>query len=1121
MANVNEKSLLTSAMPSVYVRKIILEPGPSISTKRSTVVDKSRPVRKRRTKSGPLRYQATPMTKGVYNKQAGSLQTRLEVAVKDVVLKGKNNQSWLFDDSQAKLIKLKAIQSTNLKLTKYLTRSNYFNKCMVKIPQRFTEFIDYEIKEMTLVPEGAARGKLSESFLTGTPNHIAGIYRNFTFNAPTSNPKHLTYFVVCEFHSDTNDLQQDTIHGPVVVERVISASSLVEESFIFKDANGSIWGGPVHYTKATGWMEGAFHGPHEHGSLTRERLPNLKVQDLRIFDEVAKLPITLAPNRATNMAKTDYLSDLYLTRDKDGNSLLLFHFNHLNYMIDRSKFGPLLKTSSSGVQQRILSLSPILNIEIFRRRVTLREGLNRLQSSAELKYEFNQMDPDPEAIVASTADRQRQLQSRSKYTATGEYYNRFTVLPTGQNPPAGYKFFGKIEEVAAYQETGLRTFSVVDADMAGITDGVYQYGVRIKVQDGTAAFLKRNMTELSRSAEMLEAYFASSERPAHFQRTLQRFTETFWRLYTNRGGRIVEPWLGAIVKYIEVLDLATNISGDQKYKLSKALYSVISPYTGRPSGILRFIEMVRVLETQVFQITNIAKESHAKDRSAISQTTINRTIDLEHQFPETFDSNVLKNTGFDYFGVNTTDVGILQLRAGTFKTRVDTELNRYAKTTFTAEEAVEASKSLSPTDVEVLAADGEKYTHIAPAYLEVSNTKINLLSANIDPLDYVTATAVVDSILKNPAARSVSVPASAPALGLMAMASQGASLERLTSLNSLAVENARSMGIEIDTIPELAEEAETQSELPSGDYLGGASPFAVATAAEPTVTVKQVSEDQDILAVASILGQSELSSSPNASKTPISFDLTRDDNFINRRIRPNLQMEGVVQAKGSMTAALQALPKQIRMLTLNKENLYGDEEDAQTNGFIYNFAMLRAVEYLSGYTGRSLKRPVWKLITSSVLDNIKVPLICRINRYNNPATNVGGYDKLDQLPVYNEFFLLAPEASGVSPALVKPIISGAKISSATRSRPGGFIRSSLLRSPAKEIAQELFRYENAQRSLGLQTDYALTRVPKAPANKFGSTAGVQQKATSKASPKSSTPRRRGRRGNKQMAKGSY
>ena len=1091
MANVNEKSLQTSPMPSVYVRKIVLEEGPAIAAKNLNVVDKSRRVKKKTSKGGTINYEPSPMTKAIFTEQDGSLQCNVEVVIKEVLADGpgsKNASSWLYNTSQANLIKLKVIQSTNLSLSKYLTRSNFFNKCMVKIPPQFTKFVDYEEKDITLSPAGTQRGKLSESWNDGTGNRIVGIYRNFTFKSPVINPEHLSYFVMCEFHSDNTNPQTESIHSPVTIERVLNKSQLVETAAIFRDARGQIWAGPVHQHPAKGWMEGAFHTSRAHGLLTREDVPNLKVHDLRVLDDVARLPISLTPNKKINPQKTDYFSDLYLTRDKSGRGLMVFNFHHLNYIIDQSKFGALVETAAPGVRENIISRSPIMHLEVFRRRVVLREGLNRLQSSAQIKYEFNPIDAEPEEIVVSTGGGGAGIRGMLKYNATGEYNNRFVVLPPSADPPAGYELYGEVTEIASSTQA-LRTFAVTDASVSQITDGEYQYGVRIKVKDGVSSFLDTSIADFASAISLVEKYARESERPINYQKTLGRFTQHFWRLNSDQRGRIVEPWMGAIVKYIELVDLVTDIADVQKSLLAKAIYSMISPYTGSPQGILRFIGMMRTLESQIFQISKIAKKPHTKNKSSISQSKPSVGMDIQHMFKEVFDSNVLKNTGFDYFGIDSNSVGIRQVNADSLRTRIDTELARYTPTTMNSDQIASKNPSLSANQVAALVSDSNTYTHMAPAFLEMSNSRINLLSQNIDPLDYVAATAVVTNVIKNPAARSVSVPPSGKAQQAFATANQGASADRLEVLNSLAVENIINLGIEIETLEEISNDASASPDSPSGNFLGGKSPFSTGVGEQPNLRIPVPTTQQDILSVASRLITSELSVSPDAAKVPFSFDLSANDNFIDRRLRPNILLQSV-DSQDAVAEAIGGLPRQVRLLAAAAQPLYGEQNDANSNGFIYNFSMLRSIEYLSNYEDGSLKRPVWRAMRDNVLDSILSPLLCRIKRYENPVTNVGEYNEVDQLPVYDEYFFIVPVSPAAANTSRRPTSGARVLISRGAGRKSGFIRSSLTTGPVQEIASQLFRYEAAQVSLGLQTDYAMTRVPKAPANRFGSVSGV-------------------------------
>jgi hypothetical protein len=215
----------------------------------------------------------------------------------------------------------------------------------------------------------------------------------------------------------------------------------------------------------------------------------------------------------------------------------------------------------------------------------------------------------------------------------------------------------------------------------------------------------------------------------------------------------------------------------------------------------------------------------------------------------------------------------------------------------------------------------------------------------------------------------------------------------------------------------------------------------------------------------------------------ISFDLTRNDNFINKRLRPELQPPNEPAAPNILTEALQALPEQIKLLTRSKNRVYNDSSamsttttDSQTDAFIYNFSMIRVVEYLSGYQSEDARRPIWRTLNADVLNSARKGLLCRIRSYSNSATNIGVFTKLDNIPVYNEHFVLSPTGAS-SPAQAAPLMRRQITPSALEI---GFKKTSFTRGPEGSNARRLIGFSTQVGAIDGQTEYISSSITGAP-----------------------------------------
>lgn len=144
------------------------------------------------------------------------------------------------------------------------------------------------------------------------------------------------------------------------------------------------------------------------------------------------------------------------------------------------------------------------------------------------------------------------------------------------------------------------------------------------------------------------------------------------------GPSNVQPWLYSIVKYAETLSFATDLDSAEKSKLVLQSYSVLSPITGRLDDIQMFISMMEELSEKLGGTNSESSFAHTKDKSSISQNHKSLFLNINTSFKQLFDSNIVRDTGFDYLGIVDNTVGLTRLpnlNIGTELTKswIDTE----------------------------------------------------------------------------------------------------------------------------------------------------------------------------------------------------------------------------------------------------------------------------------------------------------------------------------------------------------------------------------------------------------------------------------------------------------------
>lgn len=166
---------------------------------------------------------------------------------------------------------IKVVQSSNVKLTQDLLSNGgrkFFDQNNGEVFNKYNKFIDYQIQEISLSSRANEEPGIVKQKNALSKSNILSLVKSVKFDVQ-KNPKHLTYFVLCQI-GDSPNASPLIPHSPVIVENVIRNSNIVKEAFKFIDpSNGAIWASSVHYHEPTGWMEGSFHTNKPHKKLIK------------------------------------------------------------------------------------------------------------------------------------------------------------------------------------------------------------------------------------------------------------------------------------------------------------------------------------------------------------------------------------------------------------------------------------------------------------------------------------------------------------------------------------------------------------------------------------------------------------------------------------------------------------------------------------------------------------------------------------------------------------------------------------------------------------------------------------------------------------------------------------
>lgn len=360
-------------------------------------------------------------------------------------------------------------------------------------------------------------------------------YLPFQVNDRLESPVNLAYHIQC--YLDLDDMATslgidfstlgDSLqtNGPISYEEILvngkvktMADAYIVMSAFPASASGTTWAGPVIYRKESNeWTSAKFD---ESGlvetspalDLKKIQVRNSKIQDLRILKQFSSLnidltsenfsPITVKGTNTYNNSIPNpdaYTSNAFLSRDLHNNCRFMFEFDYNKFLIEGSRFGKILTNPfvPETTKQKIYLYSRITNLEIIRRQVSTANSYNRLGSPI-LGIHRSYLNYENKVIARTASD--------------PENYNFLEDMKlygpgiTGDDPDI---LIGRVAELAVIKNSPAttRTISVTDNSARNLTDGTYQYGVRLEVEDGTVRFLNERLRRLQTVRGYLVGYY--------------------------------------------------------------------------------------------------------------------------------------------------------------------------------------------------------------------------------------------------------------------------------------------------------------------------------------------------------------------------------------------------------------------------------------------------------------------------------------------------------------------------------------------------------------------------------------------------------------------------------------
>ena len=569
--------------PYVTVAKIILEPsGGDLIPENNPHIDEVDGANTIIDKYGNVQFVSKSVEYLTKTISSSGLLVNLQLSIKEIiksndvlfkrasgetiVVTGKPGTGTWYDNSEyLKYLRIRVVESTHPDLTSKLKNREY---SLDPKDYASTGFRKHAREKIISIENEINKDiNVYESFRNAEGQRIHDITFNVSYFHNTRTPTHLSYFVQtfldveqisADYGCGGGNLQAlglDKQTGPTAAEQVIINSGTSQNSFVFYTPDNKIWIGPVHRHPTKGWMAGSIHTRNPHSTLRRVVVKNNKIEDLRdsgdleraeieftvIENELLQLKLTSLERSTADVKRmTEYFSDLFGTRDRDGRFRAVLGLNYQKILQDKTEFGKMFTNSNLSVVEGLTNSCKISLVKITRERVKDIETLTSIGTIVHGRVPFgtNELgvitNSEPKkTIVYSSASATHRLKAYTRrVTSTGQ-----AVETTEQNKTiqSGLTTAGFLKEVELFPtiEKDIRHFAFTDHEVSKATDGLYRYGVEITIEDGTRNYLIALSKRLLAAKKNLLLYYNEASGRTNGKRNYSSENRKYTRSFTN------------------------------------------------------------------------------------------------------------------------------------------------------------------------------------------------------------------------------------------------------------------------------------------------------------------------------------------------------------------------------------------------------------------------------------------------------------------------------------------------------------------------------------------------------------------------------------------------------------
>lgn len=373
----------------------------------------------------------------------------------------------------------------------------------------------------------------------------------------------------------------------------------------------------------------------------------------------------------TKRQSKDFLSNLMITRNAQGEAKFLFIFDALSFFKRRSEYRSYFKRMTGAEQSRVLRQANIEALSILRKRVKIVED----STGARNVIDF----PDDNTIETIVSLRKPS--------------NEDEFIPYNTNLGAAKQIHLSFDQSADPKAKGLYFITGTDYDIANRTDGVYSYGVSISIVDNVKRVLRERIEKFIIMTNEVEEFYNILTLPENYD----SLTNLPKRRITEALGTTV-TWSGYTEKLGEMIRMfAPGYQENDKVASFFKLFEE-SPQNLSPEAVEILADIMRMTSRNALSSIGEARGlTLGKQRRA----TIDLSIKSEKFYTsprKVFDANVPKMSGLEYLAnfseevsedvlreisslsSETGQVGLKVIDGATFESRITAEIGKFFTT---------------------------------------------------------------------------------------------------------------------------------------------------------------------------------------------------------------------------------------------------------------------------------------------------------------------------------------------------------------------------------------------------------------------------------------------------------